>query len=212
MLRARVWLLSLVSLALAFPLSPAAGAGYCDDPERVQRWETLSRKNPRDFGVQALDALRIGLCEKVRVGLLAEREAVEILWSARSRLIDEHLDVRMERFLEREADRRRAQGVLQTKVDRLQQELDDANADNEELALEMRELSLKQMEQEEEYRDRCSGADPRRVSAALCLRIQRRIDDLRGDVLGLQKDLVAAEARRQQAAQRLADAQRRLGE
>jgi hypothetical protein len=60
---------------------------YCHDEKSWKEWDTLVEKNPNDMEIQALHALRIGLCVKVdRDGITLE-QATEIFESAREAII-----------------------------------------------------------------------------------------------------------------------------
>ena len=60
---------------------------YCHDEKSWKEWDRLIEKNPNDMGVQALHALRIGLCTKVDKGEIALEQATEIFESAREAII-----------------------------------------------------------------------------------------------------------------------------
>ncbi len=51
---------------------------YCNDPKTWAIFENLCAKNPDDEAVQALHALRIGLCKKVEDGSITLPLAVDI--------------------------------------------------------------------------------------------------------------------------------------
>ena len=52
-----------------------------------KEWDALVDKNPNDMEVQALHALRIGLCVKVDRGRITLNKATEIFESAREAII-----------------------------------------------------------------------------------------------------------------------------
>ena len=67
---------------------PAAKSeNYCHDKESWNEWDALVQKNPNDNEVQALHALRIGLCAKVDRGEITLDQATEIFESAREAII-----------------------------------------------------------------------------------------------------------------------------
>jgi outer membrane murein-binding lipoprotein Lpp len=199
-------------LAIGFALAwlgliPTAeeARSYCDDPERNRRWESLSRKYPHDFGVQALDALRLGLCQKIQEGTLTEHEAVKILWRSRSRLVDHDFNSPVGGFLDREADRRRKAEVLASKVERLNREYEAIAEDHNQLALDIRELSLNVLEVEEEYTRRCIESAGR-SSGRRCQKLRGKVEELEQELNQLQEDLTDVETRRLQARKRLDEA------
>jgi hypothetical protein len=60
---------------------------YCHDPEAEAQWIALLEKNPKDYDLQALHALRIGICVKVDQGVLTLEEGTEIFERARAALL-----------------------------------------------------------------------------------------------------------------------------
>jgi uncharacterized protein YukE len=201
--------LALVFLILAGAPTAAGAGGYCDDPERKRRWEALSRQYPHDVGVQALDALRLGLCEKIRQGTLTEHEAVKILWSSRSRLVDRNFNPQVRDFLDREADRQRKAEALESKIERLNRDYEAIAEDHNEIALDIRELTLNLVEEEEKYTDRCFGSGGR-ASGRRCERLRQKKEELQQALYELQEDLTDAETRRIQARKRLEGALEKL--
>ena len=91
--------LGVLLTGTALLAAQVAAAGYCDDPERSRRWETMSRQHPDDFEIQTLDALRIGLCQKVNDGILTDLEMVRIFWSAREQMLADGSPWRTPRLL-----------------------------------------------------------------------------------------------------------------
>jgi len=65
---------------------------YCHDPEAEAQWQALLAKNPKDMELQALHALRIGICIKVDQGVLTLDEGTEIFEKARAALIGQRED------------------------------------------------------------------------------------------------------------------------
>jgi hypothetical protein len=77
-----------LSLILVFcSLVYAESENYCHDEKSWNEWDALVEKNPSDMEVQALHALRIGLCVKVDKGEITLEQATEIFESAREAII-----------------------------------------------------------------------------------------------------------------------------
>ena len=51
---------------------------YCNDEESWKEWDDLVIKYPDDMDIQALHALRVGLCIKVRNGTISFAMATDI--------------------------------------------------------------------------------------------------------------------------------------
>ena len=51
---------------------------YCNDKESWKEWDDLVLKYPNDMDIQALHALRVGLCVKVKNGTISFELATEI--------------------------------------------------------------------------------------------------------------------------------------
>ena len=60
---------------------------YCKDKESWKEWDALVAKYPGDTDIQALHALRLGLCVKVQRGNLTVQQATKIFESARVAII-----------------------------------------------------------------------------------------------------------------------------
>ncbi|MGD9058310.1 MAG: hypothetical protein PVF38_19355 [Desulfobacterales bacterium] len=81
-------LLLLSGLLLAVhSVSFAEPENYCHDEKSWKEWEALIEKNPNDMEVQALHALRIGLCVMVDRNQITLDRATEIFESAREAII-----------------------------------------------------------------------------------------------------------------------------
>jgi hypothetical protein len=81
---------AFIGLSLIFVFSSlvyAESENYCHDKESWKKWDALVEKNPNDTEVQALHALRIGLCVKVDRGGITLDRATEIFESAREAII-----------------------------------------------------------------------------------------------------------------------------
>ena len=75
----KIFCVLTVLLYFASPLSPAAdSSNTCNDPDSWKEWNRLIAKYPQDMTVQALHALRIGLCLKIERGDLTVDQATEI--------------------------------------------------------------------------------------------------------------------------------------
>jgi len=80
--------LILILTILFLPLSALAEKNFCHDPESNAEWEELINKYPEDMGIQALHALRIGLCQKVDDDVLTIPEATKIFEDMRQALVE----------------------------------------------------------------------------------------------------------------------------
>jgi hypothetical protein len=76
-------LLILVFCSLVYSESE----NYCQDEKSWKEWDALVEKAPNDMEVQALHALRIGLCAKVDRGGITLDQATEIFESVREAII-----------------------------------------------------------------------------------------------------------------------------
>ena len=65
-----------------------AAEEYCSDPESWKEWEELIEKYPDDSDIQALHALRIGLCLKVERGDLTVEQGTDIFEKARKAILE----------------------------------------------------------------------------------------------------------------------------
>jgi hypothetical protein len=83
-----LWLIILFPSAL-YPETE----NYCLDEKSWAEWDRLIEKNPNDMEVQALHALRIGLCAKVDRGEISLGQATEIFESAREAIVQKRLEV-----------------------------------------------------------------------------------------------------------------------
>ena len=80
--------LILTLIVFLLPFSALAEKNFCHDPESNAEWEELINKYPGDMGIQALHALRIGLCRKVDDDVLTIPEATKIFEDMRQALIE----------------------------------------------------------------------------------------------------------------------------
>lgn len=49
---------------------------YCHDKESNEQWNKMVEKYPQDYALQAVHAIRIGLCEKIDRGEISLEEGV----------------------------------------------------------------------------------------------------------------------------------------
>ncbi len=83
------YLVSLLFFALFVANLPAIAAeDYCSDPESWEEWEELIEKYPNDSDVQALHALRIGLCLKIERGDLTVEQGTDIFEKALKAILE----------------------------------------------------------------------------------------------------------------------------
>jgi hypothetical protein len=61
---------------------------FCHQPEMILEWEELNKKYPHDLNIQALHAMRIGLCEKIDRGDLAVADGIAIFEALRAAVLD----------------------------------------------------------------------------------------------------------------------------
>jgi len=77
-----------LSLILVFcSLVYSESENYCHDEKSWAEWDQIIAKNPNDMEIQALHALRIGLCAKVDRGEITLEQATEIFKSARGAIV-----------------------------------------------------------------------------------------------------------------------------
>jgi hypothetical protein len=77
----------LFAFVACCPAALAEEENYCRDQESWQEWEDLASKYADDVDIQALHALRIGLCVKVERGDLTLEQATDIFERARDSII-----------------------------------------------------------------------------------------------------------------------------
>jgi len=83
------YLILLLIFTLLITNLPAITAeDYCSDPESWKEWEELIEKYPNDSDIQALHALRIGLCLKVERGDLTVEQGTDIFEKARKVILE----------------------------------------------------------------------------------------------------------------------------
>ena len=86
-IRNTIIFLSLCLIFLFHSVLFAESENYCHSEKSWKEWDALVEKNPNDMEVQALHALRIGLCAKVDRGGITLEQATEIFESAREAII-----------------------------------------------------------------------------------------------------------------------------
>ena len=64
---------------------------YCHETATWTEWDAIIDKHPGDMGLQALHALRIGLCKKVERGNLTVTQATTIFEDIRKALIEQRM-------------------------------------------------------------------------------------------------------------------------
>jgi hypothetical protein len=83
------YLILLLIFTLLFANLPVIAAeDYCSDPESWKEWYELIEKYPNDSDIQALHALRIGLCLKVDRGDLTVEQGTDIFEKARKAILE----------------------------------------------------------------------------------------------------------------------------
>ena len=80
-------ILALIFALFAVGEYAAAEENYCKDPASWVEWENLLQEHPGDMDIQALHALRLGLCIKVERGDLSLRQASRIFERAREAIV-----------------------------------------------------------------------------------------------------------------------------
>ena len=72
--------LIIISILLLFSCHPlyADDSTFCDDPQKWEYFESMSKKYPDDIPVQILHALKIGLCVKIAQNSISIPEAINL--------------------------------------------------------------------------------------------------------------------------------------
>jgi hypothetical protein len=72
--------LIIISILLLFSCHPlyADDSTFCDDPQKWEYFESMSKKYPDDIPVQILHALKIGLCVKIGQNSISTTEAIDL--------------------------------------------------------------------------------------------------------------------------------------
>ena len=81
-------LFSLCSTLMVHSTLFAETENYCHDQDSWKEWDELVEKYPNDHEVQALHALRIGLCVKIDRGSITVEQAIDIFESAPEAILD----------------------------------------------------------------------------------------------------------------------------
>ena len=70
----------IIFLLLLFSHFPAYAddSTFCNDPQAMEYFETLSKKYPDDISLQILHALKIGLCVKIEQNSINTTEAINL--------------------------------------------------------------------------------------------------------------------------------------
>ena len=66
----------------------SATENYCKDPESWEQWDALIQKYPDDLDIQALHALRLGLCAKIERGDITVEDSITIFENAREAILE----------------------------------------------------------------------------------------------------------------------------
>ncbi len=193
-------LIAALLAGTAMASAHAGAASYCDDPGRMARWEAMNRQYPDDYEIQTLDALRIGLCQKVRMGHLSDREMVKIFWSAQAQTLAEGISDDLASFLDNEADRRRHRQESGARLQRLQEAYEDVSSAIRQVDVQINDLRQSLRKERERYYDTCDEAP---ASNRRCERSLEKIEDYRATLEELQDDRERAVRRQQAALERL---------
>ena len=65
-----------------------ATENYCKDPDSWKQWDALIQKYPDDLDIQALHALRLGLCAKIERGDITVADSITIFENAREGILE----------------------------------------------------------------------------------------------------------------------------
>jgi len=78
-----------VGMLSASPDQEKAPVNHCELEASWKEWQALAAKHPEDQGLQALQALRIGLCVKIKRDELSVQQGHDIFEKARQALLIE---------------------------------------------------------------------------------------------------------------------------
>ena len=81
--------MSALIVTLAAPALAEEPLNYCNDPSAEVEWQELLVQNPADYDLQAMHALRIGLCEKVERGDLTVPQATKVFERGRDAIVSQ---------------------------------------------------------------------------------------------------------------------------
>jgi len=86
--------LILIASLLTMPLIAIAetSPNYCLDPETNATWSKMLSESPQDNLVAKLFALRVGLCELVRIKAISLERATDIFEEAREEGVGERME------------------------------------------------------------------------------------------------------------------------
>lgn len=77
MKRLIIILVTLLALSSSSSLVFAQQAqNYCHDKESNEQWDKIAEQYPEDYALQAVHAIRIGLCEKIDRGEISLEDGV----------------------------------------------------------------------------------------------------------------------------------------
>jgi hypothetical protein len=81
--------LLLVGMLSASPDKAKPPVNDCEQEASWKEWQVLAAKHPEDQGLQALHALRIGICVKIKRDELSVQQGADIFEKARQALLIE---------------------------------------------------------------------------------------------------------------------------
>jgi len=85
--------LSILSFIFFSPATLVAEPqNYCHDPAAALAWDQLVEVSPNDLELQRLHALRLGICEKIKVGSLSLDQGMTIFEAERERAVQKRFE------------------------------------------------------------------------------------------------------------------------
>ena len=87
-LRKIILIITLFFCMATGSLVVSATENYCNDPESWKEWDALIQKYPDDLDIQALHALRLGLCAKIERGDITVEDSITIFENAREAILE----------------------------------------------------------------------------------------------------------------------------
>ena len=85
----KICLILILFFYTALGSQPASATeNYCKDPESWKQWDALIQKYPDDLDIQALHALRLGLCAKIERGDITVEDSITIFENAREAIFE----------------------------------------------------------------------------------------------------------------------------
>ena len=80
-------ILLLVGMLSASPDKEKPPVNHCEQEASWKEWQALVAKHPEDQGLQALHALRLGLCVKIQRHELSVQQGTDLFEKARQPLV-----------------------------------------------------------------------------------------------------------------------------